>query len=52
MVNFTSHFFDFFYRMSYGLTFLGVFMMWLVWVCAYMHQMNPLIKPLIDTSEK
>lgn len=34
--------------MALGLSFLGVFMMWLMWVCVYMHQMNPLIHPILD----
>jgi hypothetical protein len=34
--------------MSIGLTFLGVFCMWLMWLCVYMHQMNPLIYPILD----
>lgn len=25
---------------------MGVFCMWLHWVCAYMHQMNPIISPI------
>ena len=34
--------------MALGLSFLGVFMMWLMWICVYMHQMNPLIHPILD----
>jgi len=26
--------------------FIGVFCMWLMWLVAYMHQMNPLIQPI------
>lgn len=31
--------------MTWGLTFLGVFCMWTLWACTYMHQMYPLIIP-------
>ena len=31
--------------MSFSLTFLGAFCMWLMWISVYMHQKNPLIKP-------
>ena len=31
--------------MSFSLTFLGCFCMWLMWVSVYMHQKNPLILP-------
>ena len=31
--------------MTYGLTFLGVFCMWILWACTYMHQMYPLVLP-------
>lgn len=34
--------------MAIGLTFLGVFMMWLMWICVYLHQLNPLIYPILD----
>jgi hypothetical protein len=37
--------------MSIGLTFLGVFCMWLMWLCVYMHQMNPLIVPILEKEE-
>ena len=33
--------------MSFGLTFLGAFCMWLMWISVFMHQMNPLISPII-----
>lgn len=33
--------------MSFTLTFLGAFCMWLMWVSVYMHQMNPLIEPVV-----
>ncbi len=36
------------YRMAIGLTFLGVFCMWLMWISVYMHQMYPLINPILD----
>lgn len=32
--------------MAYSLTFIGAFCMWLMWICVYMHQMNPLISPI------
>ena len=31
--------------MSFSLTFLGAFCMWLMWISVYMHQKNPLIRP-------
>ncbi len=34
--------------LTIGLTFLAVFCMWLMWVSVYMHQMNPLIVPLLE----
>ena len=33
--------------MSFGLTFLAAFCMWLMWISVYMHQMNPLISPIV-----
>ena len=33
--------------MSFSLTFLGAFCMWLMWISVYMHQMNPLIAPIV-----
>ena len=32
-------------KMAFCLTFLGVFCMWVLWICTYMHQMYPLVKP-------
>ncbi len=34
--------------MSVSLTFLGALCMWLMWVCVYFHQKNPLLKPLLS----
>ena len=31
--------------MSFSLTLLGAFCMWLMWISVYMHQKNPLIRP-------
>ncbi|EAS03687.2 ATP synthase subunit H (macronuclear) [Tetrahymena thermophila SB210] len=28
---------------------LSCICMWIMWVCAYMHQMNPIIMPLLKT---
>ena len=36
--------------MSFVLTFLGAFCMWLMWVSVYMHQMYPLITPILKTA--
>ena len=33
--------------MAISLTFLGVFCMWLMWVSVYMHQLHPLINPIL-----
>ena len=32
---------------SLSLTFLGAFCMWLMWISVFMHQMNPLISPIV-----
>ena len=29
--------------MTIGLSFFGVFVMWIMWACTFMHQMNPLV---------
>ena len=34
--------------MTYGLTFFAFLCMWIMWVSAYMHQMNPLIIPELE----
>lgn len=34
--------------MAIGLSFLGAFCMWLMWISVYMHQMNPLIQPILE----
>ncbi len=34
--------------MSFSLTFLGIICMWLMWICVYFHQKNPLIVPLLS----
>jgi len=34
------------------LVFMGVTSMWIMWVCVYMHQMTPLIYPLIPAIAK
>ena len=39
------------FSMSIGLTFLGSFLMWLMWISVYMHQMNPLINPIAEPKE-
>ncbi|CDW86778.1 hydrogen-transporting atp synthase [Stylonychia lemnae] len=31
--------------MTFGLVFMGTFCMWILWICTYMHQMYPLVKP-------
>ena len=33
--------------MSFSLTFLGAFCMWLMWVSVYLHQKYPLIRPVL-----
>ena len=33
--------------MSFSLTFLAAFCMWLMWISVYMHQKNPLIQPVL-----
>lgn len=27
---------------------IGVFCMWLMWLCCYLHQMNPLVTPEVE----
>ena len=34
--------------LAWSLTFMGVFCMWLFWACVYMHQMYPLVQPIIE----
>jgi V-type H+-transporting ATPase subunit e len=33
--------------MSITLSFLGIFCMWLMWICVYLHQLYPLIYPTV-----
>jgi len=35
-------------KLTWGLTFLGAVCCWSLWICTYMHQMYPLIKPDIE----
>ncbi len=32
-------------RLAFIVVTMAIFCMWLHWVCAYMHQMNPIIQP-------
>ena len=32
-------------RLSFVVVTMAIFCMWLHWICAYMHQMNPIIQP-------
>ena len=34
--------------MAIGLTFFAVLCMWLMWISVYMHQLNPIIQPILD----
>lgn len=34
--------------MAIGLSFLAAFCMWLMWISVYLHQMNPLINPILE----
>jgi len=34
--------------MSIILTFIGVLLMWTLWISVFMHQKNPIISPLIE----
>jgi len=36
-------------KMTWGLSGLAITLMWMLWACVYMHQMNPLIKPILLT---
>ncbi len=38
----------FIYRQTFSLTLFAAVCMWIMWVSAYMHQMNPLIAPELD----
>ena len=33
--------------LAWGMSFMGFFCMWLFWACVYMHQMYPLVVPII-----
>jgi len=33
--------------MSITLSLLGIFCMWLMWICVYLHQLYPLIYPTV-----
>ena len=33
--------------MTFWLTLLAVFLMWVMWICAFMHQMYPLARPTV-----
>ena len=33
--------------MTFWLTLLAVFLMWTMWICAFMHQMYPLARPTV-----
>ena len=37
--------------MAWGLSFLGVLMMWAFWACVYMAQMYPLYRPILAAGE-
>ena len=32
-------------KLAFIVVIMSVFCMWLHWICAYMHQMNPIIQP-------
>ncbi|CAG9334854.1 unnamed protein product [Blepharisma stoltei] len=36
------------FSLTWSLVVIGVIMMWLLWFCAYLHQMNPLVTPKLD----
>ncbi|CAI2383130.1 unnamed protein product [Moneuplotes crassus] len=35
--------------LTFFMTLFGAFCMWGMWICVYMHQMNPLILPFVET---
>jgi len=37
--------------MAIGLTFLAVLCLYTMWLCVYMHQMYPLIDPILEKEE-
>ncbi len=36
-----------FLSMAFWLVLLAVFLMWVMWICAFMHQMYPLARPTV-----
>ena len=38
--------------MTFGLTFIAVFCIWLLWISVYKHQMYPLIDPILGKNIK
>jgi hypothetical protein len=34
--------------MAWGLSLLAVFMMWMMWAMVFMHQMYPLVQPVLN----
>ena len=34
--------------MTFWLTLLAVLLMWVMWICAFMHQMYPLVRPTVQ----
>ena len=33
--------------MTFGLVLLATFLMWTMWICAFLHQMNPMARPTV-----
>lgn len=36
------------FNLTWSLVVIGVFMMWLLWLCAFLHQMHPLVTPIVE----
>ena len=34
--------------LAWVFSLMGTFCMWLMWICCYMHQMNPLVTPEVE----
>jgi len=34
------------FRLTWGLVILAGFCFWLLWICAFLHQLNPLVTPI------
>lgn len=38
------------YRVALVSVFIATLSMWIMWICTYMHQMNPIIAPILSVA--